>query len=69
MAHPDNTFKALKGEAMFVDRWQCRWGLHRWTKWSDGKKDSSSLYYKQHRTCVDCGRQELQKLLGHAKDY
>lgn len=69
MAHPDNTMRALKDLPLFVDRWQCRLGWHRWTKWSDGKKDSGSLCFVQHHTCVDCGRQEIRKLLGDSRGY
>lgn len=69
MAHPENTMRALKDQPLFVDRWQCGWGIHRWTRWSDGKKDSSSLHFTQYRTCVDCGRQEIKKLLGDSRSF
>lgn len=69
MSHPDNTFKALRGEEQFVDRWQCRIGWHRWGKWRDANKDGGSLRWKQHRTCTDCGRQELKEVLGNARAY
>lgn len=69
MAHPENTMRALKDQPLFVDRWQCRWGLHRWTRWSDGKKEGGTLRYVQHHTCVDCGRQEIRKVLGESRGY
>lgn len=68
MAHPDNTFKALKGEEMFVERWQCRFGWHRWSRWSNADKDGS-LTFKQHRHCVDCGRIEGKRILGISRAY
>lgn len=64
MAHPDNTFKALRGEEMFVERWQCRWGFHRWSKWSEPTRPG--LYYTQKRTCTDCGRVHIKNVKGNA---
>lgn len=69
MAHPENTMRALKDLQLFVERWQCRFGWHRWTKWSDSKRDSGSLYFTQHRTCVDCGRQQIMKTLGDSRSF
>ena len=60
MAHPDNTIKALKGEETFVERWLCRWGFHRWGKWSSPQ--NVSYYYIQTRTCTDCGRTSAKKI-------
>ena len=62
MAHPDNTFKALKGEEQFVERWQCKFGLHRWTKWSDPQ--AVSYYYIQIRKCSDCGCTTARRIPG-----
>jgi len=56
MSHPENTFRALKDLPLFVDRWQCRIGLHRWTKWSDPQRKPHETHFRQHRECVDCGR-------------
>lgn len=66
MAHIDNTIKALKGEQTFVERWQCRWGFHRWTAWSKPGNYSTSLYMQQTRTCTDCGRMQVEKVKGQA---
>lgn len=62
MAHPDNTFKALRGEETFVERWQCRFGWHRWGKW--GKPQSVSYYFLQTRRCTDCGIHESKRVRG-----
>lgn len=52
----ENTFRALKGEEMFVDRWQCRFGWHRWGKWGEIKRSLGGMFSEQHRSCVDCGQ-------------
>jgi len=62
MSDPENTFRALKGEPLFVDRWQCRVGLHRWGKWSDPKKQPHDLYFRQHTFCVDCNQAKVVKV-------
>ena len=62
MSSPENTFRALKDEPQFVDRWQCRIGIHRWTKWSEPKKQPSDIYFRQHRFCVDCGKADVIKV-------
>ena len=61
--------RALKDQPPFVDRWQCRFGWHRWTRWSDGKKEGGTLYYVQHHTCGDIGRQEIRKVLRESRGY
>lgn len=68
MSHPDNTFKALKGEETFVERWQCRFGWHRWERWSDAEK-GINLRWSQHRRCTDCGRIEVKEVLGESRAY
>lgn len=60
--HPDNTFRALKDETLFVDRWQCRVGFHRWTKWSNAEKKPSDVYFRQTRHCVDCNIAQAIKI-------
>lgn len=52
----DNTFRALQDKELFVERWQCTIGLHRWTKWTNAEKKTSDLYFRQTRHCVDCNR-------------
>ena len=58
--HKDNTFKALKGEEMFVERWLCKVGLHRWAKWSAPEKHS--YYVIQRRNCADCGQHGVRRV-------
>ena len=62
MSHPENTFRALKDLPLFVDRWQCRVGLHRWAKWSEPQRKPHEPYFTQHTMCVDCGRAKLAKI-------
>ena len=62
MSDPENTFRALKDLPLFVDRWQCRVGLHRWSKWSEPKKNLGDVYFRQNRFCVDCGRAKVAKV-------
>ena len=57
----ENTFRALKDLPPFVDRWQCRFGWHRWGKWSDAKPKGGDLYIQQHRDCVDCNKTQIRK--------
>ena len=61
MAHPDNTIKALRGEETFVERWQCRFGWHRWAKWSPLKYSADGMFTSQTRECVDCGLTQVKK--------
>lgn len=62
MSDPENTFRALKDLPLFVDRWQCRVGLHRWTKWSEPQRNAHETYFRQHAVCVDCGRARIAKI-------
>lgn len=62
MSHPDNTYRALKDLPPFVERWQCRFGFHRWMKWTDIEKRSSNLYAYQKRYCADCNRGQGRKV-------
>jgi hypothetical protein len=62
MAHPDNTFRALKDQPLFVDRWQCRFGIHRWEAWSKAEKKSGDIYFWQHRHCVECNIAQRRKV-------
>lgn len=62
MSDPENTFRALKGEPLFVDRWQCQVGLHRWGRWTEPKKNHGEVYFRQHRVCVDCSKVNVSKV-------
>jgi len=54
MSHKENTMRALKDLPLFIDRWQCRIGWHRWTKWSDAVESPGGQFILQDRRCVDC---------------
>lgn len=58
----DNTFRTLKDQEPFVERWQCRVGFHRWLKWTDIEKKPGQLYAYQKRYCADCNHGEAKKL-------
>lgn len=58
----ENTFRALKGEEMFVDSLRCRFGWHRWTKWGEIKRSKGGMFAEQHRSCVDCGQIAIRKV-------
>ena len=58
----ENTFRVLKDEETFVERWQCRIGWHRWAKWSVPAKKGGEIYYVQNRACVDCGHAEIRQV-------
>lgn len=60
----ENTFRALKDQELFVERWQCRVGLHRWLKWSDIEKKSSNIYGYQRRYCADCNQGQTRRFRG-----
>jgi hypothetical protein len=62
MAHPDNTMRALKDQPLFVDRWQCKLGWHRWTKWGVILRSRGGSFAEQHRECVDCGQVRVRKV-------
>ena len=62
MSNAENTFRALKDLPLFVDRWQCRIGWHRWSKWSDAEKKLHESYFRQHRACVDCNKASVHKV-------
>ncbi len=55
MSHPDNTLRALKDQPLFVERWQCKFGWHRWAKWGEIQKSPGGIFVKQSRKCTDCG--------------
>lgn len=58
----ENTVRALKGQELFVERWQCCVGLHRWLKWSEIEKKGGNLYAYQKRYCADCNHGDSRKL-------
>lgn len=61
MSNAENTFRALKDQPQFVERWQCKVGLHRWTRWSDPERKSGQIYFYHHKHCVDCNDYRIEK--------
>lgn len=62
MSHPENTFRALKDQELFVDRWQCRFGWHRWALWEKPVERYGN--HVQARKCVDCGCVTTRRVRG-----
>lgn len=60
----ENTFRALKDQEPFVERWQCRVGLHRWLRWSEITKKGGNLYACQTRYCADCNEGQTRRFKG-----
>lgn len=58
----ENTFRALANKPLIADRWRCRFGWHRWSQWSDPKRDQVIPGWNQSKFCVDCNRFKLIKL-------
>jgi len=51
----ENTFRALADKPLVVESWLCRFGWHRWSKWSDLPPRSSNTYSAVLRSvCVNC---------------
>lgn len=57
----ENTFRALKDEPLLMTSFWCKFGIHRWTKYTDpvkvGLKYRYSSYYlilRQEKRCVHC---------------
>jgi|FreactTroBogLake_1042271.scaffolds.fasta_scaffold00557_16 hypothetical protein len=51
-AEKENVFRVLKDEPLLVTSFWCRFGWHRWLKWSEPKKDG--IHAVQTRTCSSC---------------
>lgn len=62
MSNKENTFRALKDQELFVDRWQCRWGWHRWSRWANPTERYGRLVQARH--CVDCDCVTTRRIQG-----
>ena len=52
---PEDTFRALQDQQTVNRSMRCRFGLHRWTVWSEPYQESGDLaMYRQRRTCTRC---------------
>jgi len=56
-AEKENTFRALKDEPMLATRFLCRVNWHRWTKYSELRRERRTPYdyLVQYRNCDCCG--------------
>ena len=64
----ENTVRTLKDEPPIATGIWCRFGIHRWTMWSDGQwirdRDYSSLQnYIQNMNCVHCNKMKTRQVL------
>ncbi len=52
----ENTVRALREEVLFVTFWGCRFGIHRWLKYSDPVHIKEGYYdfLVQKRACGCC---------------
>ena len=51
----ENTFRALADQPLVVERWLCRVGWHRWSRWDDLElMQGYGAKYKTSRKCVSC---------------
>lgn len=58
-----NTMRRLEDKELLPTSWLCRFGWHDWERWKHATNDSKR-YWKQYRTCVHCGRNEVRKVIG-----
>ena len=59
----ENTFRALKDQPLLENNpWRCRFGWHKWTRWTDPKKTLDSIYIRQGRYCIACNHYDERKL-------
>lgn len=59
----ENTFRALKDEALLVTSILCRFGWHQWEQWSapylPGKNGERNI---QHRYCHHCNKASIRQI-------
>ena len=61
----DNTFRALQDQELIPERrWKCRFGFHRWLKWSEVERKSTNVWAHQYRSCADCNATVVRRLRG-----
>lgn len=64
-----NTMRRLEGKELLPTSWLCRLGWHSWERWKEATSDNKAGvgYWKQYRTCIHCGRQEIRKAIGDSR--
>ena len=67
-AEEENTFRALKDEPLLITSWLCRFGWHRWAKWSEVYIPKNGRMNIQHAHCVDCNTMRVRKVKGKGVD-
>ena len=61
-AEKENTWRALQDQELLITSFLCRWGWHRWTRWSDPYIPKNGKYNLQHATCVHCDKMRIRRL-------
>jgi hypothetical protein len=59
-AEKENVFRTLREEPLLASRLRCRFGWHKWLKWSKAYKES--YYHAQERYCDSCNKFDRRKL-------
>jgi len=62
-----NTFNAIAGRQQVVTSMWCKFGLHRWQKWSDIRNENkpgySTIYHRiQDRYCDSCNKYQCKEI-------
>ena len=58
----ENTFRALKDEALLVTSVLCRFNWHRWEQWSVPYIPKNGNSNVQHRYCACCNKMSIRRL-------
>ncbi len=59
-AEKENTFRALQDDPLLVASWLCRFGWHRWEKWSDPYVPKGGQNNIQTASCGCCNKLRLR---------
>ncbi len=66
----ENTFRALKDEPLLIESWLCRFGWHRWEKWSNPYIPKGGSNNLQTSSCACCNKVRVYSVKdqhGHSK--
>jgi len=63
-AEKENTFRILKDETLLVTSWLCRFGWHRWERWSAVYLPKGGAHNIQHAHCAHCHKMRIHKVAG-----
>lgn len=56
----ENTFRTLKEELLLRTSFWCRFGIHKWTKWSKPTSGKSGRWWYQICECAACGQYKFK---------